>query len=412
MSSFEALLAMSKAKSAVQEVAVKDAISQRAAKERAEREAAERKHQEELKRQAKIREAQAEHERKERERAKAREEAAKTRELEAQRKQKEEMDKFLGKARHQIFEKRDGQTSSGSSKKRKGNDSDEEGSTGNVLTRAEKRALRMDPDARPAWAQQLVGTSARSGSSTPKPSSMSTTQNSSGKHKASPYNFSKSLDAPSSLATQGNPNLSVKERIKNSDYFVPIKLASVRRDTRTQADYFQEKRQRALAADAASREEMMRDSGSDSKGKGPMKGPLKPSSNATAIKKSITSPSKLSVTSTRRDSPADSRKRRRSESPSSSDYDSDIPRKRSKHPSNGHSALSSQIWQIITGKDRTQYNDDVFSDDDDDMEVTAAEVEREERRALAAARREDQLELEEQMRREAEKRRKKAIVMK
>ncbi|KAG8821973.1 hypothetical protein FRC18_011135 [Serendipita sp. 400] len=413
MSSFAALLAMSKAQSAVQDTAVQDALSQRAAKERAEREAAERRHQEELKRQAKIREAQAEQEKKDQERAKAREEAAKAKELEAQRKQKEEVDRVLGKSRHQIFEKRDRQANGGSHKKRRADDSDEgEGSTGNVLTRAEKRALRMDPDARPAWAQNLVGSSARSGSSTPKPSSLPMAQKPAGKHKKPQYDFGKSLNAPSSLSAQGDQNLSIRERIKGSDYLVPIKLAAVRRDTRTQADYFQEKRQRALAADIASRGEARHDSSSDSKGKGPVKGSTKSTLHGTTSKKPMTSPSKLSVGSGRHDSPSGSRKRRHSESLSMSDSDSDVPRKRSKNPSSGRSALSSQIWQIITGKDRGQYNDDIFSDEDDDMEVTAAEVEREEKRALAAARREDQIELEEQMRREAEKRRKKALASK
>jgi len=37
---------------------------------------------------------------------------------------------------------------------------------------------------------------------------------------------------------------------------------------------------------------------------------------------------------------------------------------------------------MVTGKDRSQYTDDVFSDEDDDMEVSMAEVAREEARAL------------------------------
>jgi protein SPT2 len=122
------------------------------------------------------------------------------------------------------------------------------------------------------------------------------------------------------------------------------------------------------------------------------------------------------------------RKRRRSESLSSSDLDSDYSRKRPRPAS----ALSSQIWQMITGKDRSQYVDNVFSDDDDDMEVSMAEVAREEARALVillylvlpklmrglpsalfcslkAAQREDQSALEEEKRHEAEKRKKRLM---
>jgi hypothetical protein len=60
--------------------------------------------------------------------------------------------------------------------------------------------------------------------------------------------------------------------------------------------------------------------------------------------------------------------------------DSDVPKKRSKQ-SAGRSALSGHIWELVTGKSKSHYANDVYSDEDDDMEASAAEQAREEARA-------------------------------
>lgn len=401
MSKFADLLEMSKARTAVNEAAVQSAIEQREAKLRAEKEATERRHKLELERQAKMRQAQAEAEKREAEKAKLRELAAKAKEQEAERKQQAHVEKMMGKARHSAFEarEREGGGSNGQRRKKaKGSDDDDDnGDNTQTLTRAEKRALKMDPDARPAWAQRLVGSSDRSGSREPRSSSATPHSRSPTKTKRPKHtdpNFTNYLTAPSSLAAQGDQNLSIRERLKTSDYFVPIKLSAVRRDTRTQADYFQEKRQRALAANGGSNDSPYADwpkvpkqgsgSGSELKAKkvagdGSLKlpfgtGPSRSTSVPTAGK------SKASTSSSRNESPSGGpRKRHRSNSFSSSDLDSDTPRKRPRQ-SSAKSAMRDEIWKLISGKSRNHYADDVFSDEDDDMEVSMREVAREEAR--------------------------------
>lgn len=389
MSSFAQLMALSKAKTEAANAEVQATIQRREEKARAAREAAERKEREEKEKQEKLRQAQAELERRQKEKERQRELAQEERQREVERKQREQMEKILGKSRHQAFESRDKEAATNSHRKKKATSDDEENYSGPALTRAEKRALKMDPDARPAWAQKLVGTSGSGG----KPTSSGHTPQSPHKSRrvsSKPVNFTKVLNAPSSLAAQGDQSLPIKERLKQSDYFTPIKLSSIPRDKRTQADYFQEKRQKALVAgrsdspgDFFSRSKSG-GSGSDSRGmesgpKSALKGVNARASTNGSMPKSVSS-SRVNVSTaySRNESPA-SRKRARSESFSSSDIDSDFVRKRPKP----RSALSSTIWQMVTGKDRSQYVDDVFSDDDDDMmEVSAAEVAREEAKAL------------------------------
>jgi hypothetical protein len=401
MSKFADILAMSKARTAVNEAAVQSAISQREAKLRAEQEAAERTHKLELERQAKMRQALAEAEEREAEKARLRELAAKAKEKEAERKQQAQVENIMGKTRHQVFENREKETGGLSGhrrKKNKGSEDDEETNDGQALTRAEKRALKMDPDARPAWAQRLVGSSERSGSKEPRSSSATPHSRSPAKAKRPKHaesQFTNYLSAPSALAAQGDQSLPIKERLKSSDYFVPIKLSAVRRDTRTQADYFQEKRQRALAASGGSSQDPYADwhkkskveggSGSDLRTRTASGGdrPLKPSAGAgpsRAGSAPIAAKSKTSTGSSRNDSPSGMpRKRRRSESFSSSDLDSDTPRKRTKQSST-QSAIREEIWKLMSGKSRSHYADDVFSDEDEIMEVSMREVAREEAR--------------------------------
>jgi SPT2 chromatin protein len=400
MSKFADILAMSKARTAVNEAAVQDAISQREAKLRAEQEAAERRHKLELERQAKMRQAQAEAEKRETEKTKLRELAAKAKEQEAERKQQAQMEKIMGKVRHQVFESREKESGGPSGhrrKKNKGSDEDDEMDGGQALTRAEKRALRMDPDARPAWAQRLVG-SERSGSKEPRSSSATPHSRSPGKSKRLKHTetqFTNYLSAPSALAAQGDQSLPIRERLKTSDYFVPIKLSAVRRDTRTQADYFQEKRQRALAASGGSSQDPYADWHNKSKAEGGSSSDLraratsgaerslKPSAGAgpsRAGSAPTAAKSKASTGSSRNDSPSSMpRKRQRSESFSSSDLDSDTPRKRTKQ-SSAQSAMREEIWKLMSGKSRNHYADDVFSDEDEVMEVSMREVAKEEAR--------------------------------
>jgi len=58
----------------------------------------------------------------------------------------------------------------------------------------------------------------------------------------------------------------------------------------------------------------------------------------------------------------------------------------------------------MSGKSRSHYADDVFSDEDEVMEVSMREVAREEARSLKVARQEDLMAEEAEARREAEKR--------
>jgi protein SPT2 len=402
MSSFAALMAMSKAQTAVNEAAVQSAISQREAKQRQEKEEAERRHKLELEKEAKLRQAQAEAARREEEKAKQRALAAKAKEAEAERKSKEQMEKILGKARHQLFEEREKGDSprgtNGHKRRKHDNDSDDEGggNTGQTLTRAEKRALKMDPDSRPAWAQQLVGSSKRTGGgqSQARPtSSHGSPSRPHGKQRRSQVDFSNYLSAPSSLGAQGDQSLPIRERLKSSDYFVPIKLAATQRDKRTQADYFQEKRQRLLATNGGSADQPFADwnqsksdrgSGTDTKSKakatssdtnarGPVSLPFS-TSGSRSTPNLVPNRPKPSTTS-RHESPVGGRKRRRTSSISSDDLDGDSDR----GPSRPIGGVS--IWKLMTGKDRRDYADDVYSDEDDDMEVSAAEVAREEARA-------------------------------
>jgi len=403
MSKFADILAMSKAHTAANDAAVQSAISQREAKLQAEKEAAERRHKIEMERQEKMRQAQAQAEKREAEKARLREQAVRAREQEAERKQQAQMEKFMGKTRHQMFENRQKEggrhTPNGRQRKQdNGSDEEEVVDGGQVLTRAEKRALKMDPDARPAWAQRLIGSSAPPSSKEPRASSATPHSRTPVKAKRLKHpeaEFTNYLSAPSSLASQGDQSLPIKERLKTSDYFVPIKLSAVRRDTRTQADYFQEKRQRALAANGDWNQDLLPDrkrkskpeggSGSDSTSKVALGGdrPAKPLIGVGSSRSTLTSTTnKASMASSRNDSPSGTvRKRQRSESISSSDLDSDTPRKRTKQSST-QSALREEIWRLMSGKSRSHYADDVFSDDDEVMEVSMRDVAKEEARRL------------------------------
>lgn len=371
---------MSKAKTEANNAEVEAAIQRREENKRLAKEAAERREKQERERQEKLRQIQAEQEKRQKEKERLREAQAQEKAKEAERKQQEQMQKL----RHPAFDNRDKEAGAGRHRKKKADsDDEEEGYSGSTLTRAEKRALKTDPDARPAWAQKLVGGSSSNGRAG---SSAMSAAHSPGKGKRGPnhqVNFAKVLNAPSALAAQGDQSLPIRERLKQSDYFAPIKLSAVKRDTRTQADYFQEKRQKALAAkgddpyaDWFSKSKSDGGSGSDSKLKSSTSKPTSASRLTSASTPSVNK-MKPAASSYRNDSPGGSRKRRRSESLSSSDLDSDFARKRPK----ARSALSSQIWQMVTGKDRSHYVDDVFSDEEDDMEVSMAEVAREEARA-------------------------------
>ncbi|EJD34393.1 hypothetical protein AURDEDRAFT_176554, partial [Auricularia subglabra TFB-10046 SS5] len=70
------------------------------------------------------------------------------------------------------------------------------------------------------------------------------------------------------------------------------------------------------------------------------------------------------------------------------------------------SSMSSEIWRLMTGKDRSSYAraDD---EDSDDMEAGADDLMMEELRSARAAKKEDAIALAEEKRREEEKRRRK-----
>jgi protein SPT2 len=87
------------------------------------------------------------------------------------------------------------------------------------------------------------------------------------------------------------------------------------------------------------------------------------------------------------------------------------PEQRSKKPrSEGRGRPGSHgfnIWEIVTGKDRGAYVEDVFSDEDDDFEASGDALRQEELRSMRIARMEDEAAEAEERRHEAEKRRRK-----
>ena len=210
---------------------VKSALVQRQERERRDQEERERKHREDLARQAKHRQAQAEAEKREAERVKQRELEQQAKEQERERKKKAEIDKLLGKKRHEEREREpngagaSGSRAGGSSsprKRRSRSNSPGGGGGGPVLTRLERRALKTDPNARPAWASSLVGErGGRSGSPSSHP-----------KH-------------TSGVRTKKSSQLS---GMKNGNVYGEA-IKPSRKETGPVADYLEEKQQRELAAE-------------------------------------------------------------------------------------------------------------------------------------------------------------------
>src|SRR5258706_3158620 len=229
MTSFASLLAQSRAQTQARNVEVQSVVAQRHERERREQEESERKHREELARQAKQRRVQAEAEKREAERVKQRELEQQAKEQERERKKRAEMDKLLGKKRHEEREREpNGAGASGGRtdgsvsprKRRSRSNSPSGGGGGPVLTRMERRALKTDPNARPAWAISLVGE--RGGRSSP-PSSL-----------------------PKHISGVRTKKFSQSSGLKNGNgYGDAIKLS--RKETGSVTDYLEEKRQRELA---------------------------------------------------------------------------------------------------------------------------------------------------------------------
>ena len=229
MSSFASLLAQSRAQTQARNAEVQSVLAQRHERERREQEESERKHREELVRQAKQRQVQAEAEKREAERMKQRELEQQAKEQERERKKKAEMDKLLGKKRHEEREREpngagaNGGRTDGSvspRKRRSRSNSPSGGGGGPVLTRLERRALKTDPNARPAWAISLVGE--RGGRS------------------SSPSSLPKHISGVRTKKSSQSPGM------KNGyGYGDAIKLS--RKETGSVTDYLEEKRQRELA---------------------------------------------------------------------------------------------------------------------------------------------------------------------
>lgn len=343
MSSFASLLAQSKAQTQARNAEVQSALAQRQERERREQEESERKHREELARQAKQRQARAEAEKREAERVKQRELEQQAKEQERERKKKAEMDKLLGKKRHDEREREPngaGVRTDGSSspRKRRSRSNSPGGSGGGpVLTRLERRALKTDPNARPAWAISLVGERggrSSSPSSHPKPTS--------------------GTRAKKSSQLSG---------VKNGNgYGEAIKLS--RKETGSVADYLEEKRQRELAT-GKSKSYL---SGGGPSSRAVSTGPL-PSKSKANSSKPKSAPSSVA-----------GHKRRRSDEEDedsmfdSDDEDDDLP------PTKRRAIGGSVLARFGFDLSRREYHD--YDDDDlSDMEAGYDEVERENERA-------------------------------
>jgi len=345
MSSFASLLAQSKAQTQARNAEVQSTLAQRQEREQREQEERERKHRDELARQAKQRQAQAEAQKREVERAKQRELEQQAKEQERERKKRAEMDKLLGKKREEREKEPNGgsggRSGSGSPRKKRSRSNSPSGGGGGggpVLTRMERRALKTDPNARPAWASSLVGERGpRSGSPPPHP-----------KH-------------TSGIRTKKS---SQSSGMKNANgYGEAIKLS--RKETGSVADYLEEKRQREK-----SKSYLNINGGGGSSSRAVSTGPL-PNKAKTNGLKPKSAPSSVAGHKRRRSDEEDE------DSMFDSDHlddDDDVPP--SKRRAVGGSVLARFGLQI----NQREYHD--YDDDDlSDMEAGYDEVERENERA-------------------------------
>lgn len=348
MSSFASLLAQSKAQTQVRNAEVQSTLAQRQERERREQEESERKHREELARRARQRQVQAEAEKREAERAKQREMEQHAKEQERERKKKAEMDKLLGKKREEREREpfggsgsRPGGSGSGSGsprKKRSRSSSPSGGGGGPVLTRMERRALKTDPNARPAWASSLVGER--------------------GPHSGSPAPHPKHTSGIRAKKSSQSPGM------KNANgYGEAIKLS--RKETGSVADYLEEKRQRELAGGKSKSYLNINGGASRAVSTGPL--PNKAKANGLKPK---SAPSSI----------AGHKRRRSDEEDEDSMFDSaesdddDVPP--SKRRAVGGSVLA-RFGLQINQRGYHNYDDDDLSD----MEAGYDEVERENERA-------------------------------
>jgi len=348
MSSFASLLAQSKAQTQARNVAVQSALAQRQERERRDQEESERKHREELARQAKQRQAQAEAEKREAERVKQRELEQQAKEQERERKKKAEMDKLLGKKRHEEREREpngagiSGSRTDGSGsprKRRSRSNSPSGGGGGPVLTRLERRALKTDPNARPAWAISLVGErGGRSSSPSPHPK------------------------LTSGARTKKSSQLS---GVKNGNgYGEVIKLS--RKETGSVVDYLEEKRQRELAT-GKSKSYL---SGAGPSSRAVSTGPLPNKSKANGSKPK-SAPSSVAGHKRRRSDEEDEDSMFDSDG---EDDDDDVP------PTKRRAIGGSVLARFGLDLNRREYHD--YDDDDlSDMEAGYDEVERENEKA-------------------------------
>ena len=349
MSSFASLLAQSKAQTQARNAEVQSALAQRQERERREQEESERKHREEIARQAKQRQAQAEAEKREAERVKQRELEQQAKEQERERKKKVEMDKLLGKKRHEERERERERTPNGAGasrtdgsgsprKRRSRSNSPSGGGGGPVLTRMERRALKTDPNARPAWAISLVGE--RGGRSS---SPSSTPKHNSG------------IKAKKSSQLSGMKN--------GNGYGDAIKLS--RKETGSVTDYLEEKRQRELAT---GKSKSYLSSGGPSS-RATSTGPLPSKSKANGSKPKSAPPSI-----------AGHKRRRSDEEDEDNMFDSDDLDDDDVPPTKRRAIGGSVLARFGLDLSRREYHD--YDDDDlSDMEAGYDEVERENEKA-------------------------------
>ncbi|KAI0784275.1 SPT2 chromatin protein-domain-containing protein [Abortiporus biennis] len=464
MSSFSALMALSRTQTSESEAAVKAALAEKQRKDALKRKQQEEKDRKDKELEAKLRLKRFEEEKRQQEREKKLAEQRAAKERERERKE-EEQRQLLRYGPSGSGKRSKSEYPSSRNLMRRHSDSDDEGG-GMALTREEKRKARQERELRYG-----LSSSKRSG-------------NSSGYHRAGRRLPGGAIDSTSGDRNSSGSYRSARERLMVEPPTL-IKLNVNKRDTRTideiSRDLERKKEGRVLTGDEAksfgdwwgtskgkskdesratsifgSRESSLerdhlvesKSTETTSKSKSqsttppaqsggsatpktastsyaskvangaskPLNGSMKTSTKGTlernnsmskpstskAVGKSFASLGSMKSSATRPTSSAPISKKR-TRSPSMSPSPPPAKRRPTGH---GGPDISTEIWKLF-GKDRSSYvARDVFSDDED-MEADAGAVMREEARSARLARKEDEIAMEEERRYEEEKRRRK-----
>ncbi|PCH42296.1 hypothetical protein WOLCODRAFT_137828 [Wolfiporia cocos MD-104 SS10] len=448
MSSFAALMALSKTQTDVSDAAAKNVLDERNRKKAAQAKAKEQRERKEREDEARMRAQQLEDEKREQERQRRLEQEREARERERERREQEERERLLHGPRRAPA--RDGRGYPAAARRPRGSEDDDEAGA-NALTREEKRKRRLEAELRYG-----LGSGRRAA-------------HGGGYTKAGRRLPGGAVDITTTNASLSDPSgsMSVRQRLAAEPAML-IKLNVNKRDTRTideilqdraraksqvlqgdQAkefsDWFGKSKGKETAVKKEASQASQTDSASTSRAHTPaattqttskaISGSASPAARTPSVSKPSTGalPSKAinasqrpsatkaaptkgaasgkapnpasrsqSVSATSKPGVSSNKPtiKKRPRSPSLSDSPEPTPKKRSSAAND----ISSEIWKLF-GKDRSRYvANDVYSDDED-MEAGARDLEREELRSARIARKEEELALEEERRHEEEKRR-------